>query len=210
MLQRSVSAAISCYRWVCLLLTTHLNMTPTTEWLENITYDELQVGQSARLLRTLSMADIQAFAAVSGDTNPAHLNSDYANDTLFHGVIAHGMWGGALISALLGTQFPGPGTIYVSQDLHFTRPVRVGDTLTVTVTVRAKDPDKKVVEMDCLIQNQHGVQVLAGGGVFQGVRALGVDLCARAKCSERGFVKAANDELAFAGVGDDVTHGKDA
>ena len=91
LLQRSVSAAISCYRWVCLLLTTHLNMTPTTEWLENITYDELQVGQSARLLRTLSMADIQAFAAVSGDTNPAHLNSDYANDTLFHGVIAHGM-----------------------------------------------------------------------------------------------------------------------
>lgn len=137
-------------------------MTPTTEWLENITYDELQVGQSARLLRTLSMADIQAFAAVSGDTNPAHLNSDYANDTLFHGVIAHGMWGGALISALLGTQFPGPGTIYVSQDLHFTRPVRVGDTLTVTVTVRAKEAEKKIVELDCQIQNQHGVQVLSG------------------------------------------------
>ncbi len=162
LLQRSNSAAISCYRWVCLLLTTHLNMTPTTEWLENITYDELQVGQSARLLRTLSMADIQAFAAVSGDTNPAHLNSDYANDTLFHGVIAHGMWGGALISALLGTQFPGPGTIYVSQDLHFTRPVRVGDTLTVTATVLRKIEERKQVELDCKAVNQKGEPVLHG------------------------------------------------
>ena len=103
---------------------------------ENVTYDELSVGQSARLLRTLTQADIQAFAAVSGDTNPAHLNSDYANDTLFHGVIAHGMWGGALISALLGTVFPGPGTIYLEQQLRFSRPVHLGDTLTVNVLGR--------------------------------------------------------------------------
>ena len=67
--------------------------------IENITYDELSIGQSARLLRTLTLEDIQAFAAVSGDTNPAHLDPEYANDTMFHGVIAHGMWGGALISA---------------------------------------------------------------------------------------------------------------
>ena len=73
-----------------------MNQISPSEWLENVTYDEMVVGQSARLLRTLSTADIQAFAAVSGDTNPTHLNSDYANDTLFHGVIAHGMWGGAL------------------------------------------------------------------------------------------------------------------
>lgn len=96
------------------------------EWQENHTFDELTIGQSARLLRSLRPEDIQAFAAVSGDTNPAHLDADYANDTLFHGVIAHGMWGGVLISALLGTQFPGPGTIYLDQVLHFTRPVRVG------------------------------------------------------------------------------------
>jgi phosphate acetyltransferase len=137
-------------------------MTPSADWLENVTYDELTVGQSARLLRTLSMADIQAFAAVSGDTNPAHLNSDYANDTLFHGVIAHGMWGGALISALLGTQFPGPGTIYVSQDLHFTRPVRIGDTLTVTATVLRKDDAHQRVELDCQAINQKGEKVLHG------------------------------------------------
>ena len=93
--------------------------------IENITYDELSIGQSARLLRTLTLEDIQAFAAVSGDTNPAHLDPEYANDTMFHGVIAHGMWGGALISALLGTKFPGPGTIYLQQDLHFSKPVRI-------------------------------------------------------------------------------------
>lgn len=111
-----------------------MNSTADIEWIENVTYDELSVGQSARLIRTLTEADIQAFAAVSGDTNPAHLNAEYANDTAFHGVIAHGMWGGALISALLGTQFPGPGTIYMEQNLHFTKPVRIGDTLTVMAT----------------------------------------------------------------------------
>ena len=130
--------------------------------IENLTYDELSVGQSARLIRTLTLADIQAFAAVSGDTNPAHLDPAYANDTLFHGVIAHGMWGGALISALLGTQFPGPGTIYLQQDLHFSRPVRIGDTLTVTVTVTVLDDAKKKVDLDCDVTNQHAERVLYG------------------------------------------------
>jgi phosphate acetyltransferase len=139
-----------------------MNTNAPAEWLENITYDELTVGQSARLLRTLTLADIQAFAAVSGDTNPAHLNADYANDTLFHGVIAHGMWGGALISALLGTQFPGPGTIYLEQQLHFTKPVRIGDTLAVMATVVSKDDAKKRVELDCLVTNQKGDRVLYG------------------------------------------------
>ncbi len=139
-----------------------MNATPEIDWLENVTYDELSVGQSARLLRTLTVADIQAFAAVSGDTNPAHLNAEYANDTLFHGVIAHGMWGGALISALLGTQFPGPGTIYLEQALHFTKPVRIGDTLAVMATVVSKDDEKKRVELDCQVTNQKGESVLHG------------------------------------------------
>ena len=130
--------------------------------IENLTYAELSVGQSARLVRTLTLSDIQAFAAVSGDTNPAHLDPEYANDTLFHGVIAHGMWGGALISALLGTEFPGPGTIYLQQDLHFSRPVRIGDTLTVTATITAKDDVKKRVDLDCEVLNQHAERVLYG------------------------------------------------
>jgi len=139
-----------------------MTMTPTPEWIENITYDEITLGQSARLLRTVTLADIQAFAAVSGDINPAHLNPEYANDTMFHGVIAHGLWGGALISALLGTRFPGPGTIYLEQALHFTKPVRIGDTLTVTATVIAKDDARKQLELDCQVSNQKGVSVLHG------------------------------------------------
>lgn len=129
---------------------------------ENTTYDELSIGQSATLTRTLTLNDIRAFAAVSGDTNPAHLDPAYANQTLFHGVIGHGMWGGALISAVLGTQFPGPGTIYLHQDLDFTKPVRIGDTLRVTVTVTAKDDLKKRVELQCEVCNQHDEVVLRG------------------------------------------------
>ena len=135
---------------------------PKNEWLENYPYDSIVVGQAARLVRTLTVADIQAFAAVSGDINPAHLDPDYANATLFHGVIGHGMWGGSLISTVLGTVFPGPGTIYLEQNLHFSRPVRVGDTLNVTVTCTAKHDDKKTVELDCTLVNQKGERVLYG------------------------------------------------
>ena len=135
---------------------------PNNEWFENYPYDEIVVGQTARLVRTLTVADIQAFAAVSGDTNPAHLDPEYANATLFHGVIGHGMWGGSLISTLLGTVFPGPGTIYLEQNLRFSRPVRVGDTLNVTVTCTAKHDDKKTVELDCNLVNQKGERVLLG------------------------------------------------
>ncbi len=116
---------------------------PNNEWFENYPYDSIVVGQVARLVRTLTLADIQAFAAVSGDTNPAHLDPEYASATLFHGVIGHGMWGGSLISTVLGTVFPGPGTIYLEQNLHFSRPVRIGDTLNVTVTCTAKNDEKK-------------------------------------------------------------------
>jgi phosphate acetyltransferase len=133
-----------------------------SDLVENTTFDELTVGQTASLVRTLTLQDIQAFAAVSGDTNPAHLDPAYAADTLFHGVIAHGMWSGALISGLLGTEFPGPGTIYVDQELHFQRPVHVGDTLVVKATVRAKNPANQQVELDCDVSNQRGERVLHG------------------------------------------------
>lgn len=141
---------------------TEANHSIETLWMENVTYDELSVGQSARLLRTVTLEDIQAFAAVSGDINPAHLNPEYADATMFHGVIAHGMLGAALISALFGTQFPGPGTIYLGQELKFTKPVRIGDTLTVLATVAEKNDEKKRVKMECLVTNQHGEVVLKG------------------------------------------------
>lgn len=129
---------------------------------ENITYDELSIGDGAQIVRTLTVNDIKAFAAVSGDTNPAHLDPSYADQTLFHGVIAHGMWGGALISSVLGNHFPGAGTIYLDQTLHFKKPIRIGDTLTIQVTVISKDDTKKKVELNCSIQNQSGELVLDG------------------------------------------------
>lgn len=135
---------------------------PNDEWFENYPYDDIQVGQVAQTVRTLTLEDIQAFAAVSGDTNPAHLDPEYANATLFHGVIGHGMWGGALISSLLGTVFPGPGTIYLEQNLRFTKPIRVGDTLHVSVTCTSKNDEKKSLELDCNVTNQKGDRVLYG------------------------------------------------
>lgn len=130
--------------------------------LDNVVYDEIELGQTAQCVRTLTQADIQAFAAVSGDINPAHLDAVYASHTPFHGIIGHGMWSGALISSLLGTIFPGPGTIYVEQSLQFKRPVRVGDTLTTRVKVTDKEDARKLLTLACDIYNQDHVLVVTG------------------------------------------------
>src|ERR1700690_726757 len=103
------------------------------ERIENRTFDELEPGDVANLVRTLTYKDIEVFAILSGDVNPTHVDESFAKSDTFHNVVAHGMWSGALISAVLGTELPGPGTIYVDQSLHFLRPVRLGDTITVTV-----------------------------------------------------------------------------
>lgn len=132
-----------------------------TDMLENRTYDEITIGESASLQRTVTEADIRLFAQVSGDCNPAHLDAEYAATTPFGGVIAHGMFGGALVSTVLGTLLPGPGTIYLGQNLRFTRPVRPGDTLTVTLTCKEKGEKQKVV-LDCLVTNQDGKAVIKG------------------------------------------------
>lgn len=139
-----------------------MNTTANTEWMENVTFDEMSVGQTAQLQRTVTLDDVKAFASVSGDINPAHLNPEYAEATMFKGVIAHGMFGAGLISALFGTQFPGPGTIYLGQELKFTRPVRINDTLTVLATVVSKDEEKKRIEVDCQVSNQNGEVVIKG------------------------------------------------
>ena len=130
--------------------------------IENRTYDELAPGQRAEFSRTVTMDDIHAFALVSGDVNPAHVDAEYAEGTRFHGVIAHGMFAGALISSLLGTEFPGPGTIYLEQSLRFRRPVRVGDRLTVAVTVLHKDDATHNVRLDCTVLNQALETVVSG------------------------------------------------
>jgi len=129
--------------------------------LANRTYDELRVGETASLQRTLSQQDIEVFAILSGDVNPAHLDEAYARGTPFHHVIAHGMWGGTLISTVLGTRLPGPGTIYLSQQLNFLKPVGLGDVITVSVTVMDKG-DKHRVRLACVCTNQEGQTVITG------------------------------------------------
>ncbi|OIQ93298.1 phosphate acetyltransferase [mine drainage metagenome] len=130
--------------------------------IQNRTYDEIQIGDSATLVRTLRPEDIQLFAIMSGDVNPAHVDPEYARSSMFREVIAHGMWGGALISTVLGTQFPGPGTIYIDQTLHFLRPVALGDTITVTLTCQQKFDHNHHIVLDCLCTNQDGLKVIAG------------------------------------------------
>ncbi len=132
------------------------------QYIENKTFDELRVGDHAEMTRTLRQSDIELFAVMSGDVNPAHVDEDFAKSDSFHKVIAHGMWSGALISAVLGTELPGPGTIYLDQSLSFRRPVGLGDTVTVRVTVKEKIPDKKRVRLDCECTNERGETVIKG------------------------------------------------
>ncbi|SEK46324.1 phosphate acetyltransferase/phosphate butyryltransferase [Roseovarius nanhaiticus] len=132
------------------------------QYIENRIFDEMEIGESAELVRTLRPEDIELFAVMSGDVNPAHVDAEFAGSDMFHRVIAHGMWGGALISAVLGTELPGPGTIYLDQSFSFRAPVGVGDTVTIRVTVAEKIAEHKHVALDCLCTNQKGETVIEG------------------------------------------------
>lgn len=131
-------------------------------FLENRTFDELAVGDSASLSHAVTQRDIDLFAAATGDVNPAHVDPAYAATDMFHHVIIHGMWGAGLISAVLGTRLPGPGTIYLGQDLRFHHPVGIGDTVTATLTVREKHAERGDVTLDCVCANQGGKTVITG------------------------------------------------
>jgi phosphate acetyltransferase len=132
------------------------------DFIENRLFDEISIGDSAVLERTLTEQDITLFAVMSGDINPAHVDPEYATSSRFREVIGHGMWTGALISTVLGTDFPGPGTIYLSQELRFRRPVKVGDTITIKVTAKEKDVEKGKVTLDTECKNQDGEVVVSG------------------------------------------------
>jgi phosphate acetyltransferase/phosphate butyryltransferase len=131
------------------------------QYIENKTYAEITVGDSAQLTRTLKQQDIELFAVMSGDVNPAHVDLEYAKTDMFHGLIAHGMWGGALISTVLGTELPGPGTIFLNQSLRFEAPVRLGDTVVVRVEVTDKRPKGRLL-LECTCVNQEGKMVTEG------------------------------------------------
>jgi acyl dehydratase len=131
-------------------------------YLENKTFDEIRIGDQATLTRTLRLQDIELFTAMSGDVDPAHVDADYARGDALHTVVADGMWGGALISALLGTELPGPGTICLEQSLRFHRPVALGDEVVVGVSVRGKDAASGEVTLDCSCRNRAGDLLIEG------------------------------------------------
>ncbi|HLJ69606.1 MAG TPA: bifunctional enoyl-CoA hydratase/phosphate acetyltransferase [Chloroflexota bacterium] len=139
-----------------------MQLIETRSFIQNRTFDEIEIGESASLSHTLSRDDIELFAVMSGDVNPAHVDEEYARSDMFHHVIAHGMWGASLISTLLGTKLPGPGAIYLGQTLRFRRPVVIGDRITVTVTVTEKDQERHRVTLECACANQAGERVIEG------------------------------------------------
>ncbi|MGE5501932.1 MAG: MaoC family dehydratase [Ignavibacteriales bacterium] len=110
--------------------------------------EDLSVGQSAELTKTVTEGDIQSFAEVTGDNNPVHLDEAYAAATPFKTRIAHGMLSAGYISAVIGTQLPGPGAIYIGQNLRFKRPVKIGDAVTATATITAIDTEKARVTLE--------------------------------------------------------------
>ncbi len=138
-----------------------------TEILENRAFSEIAIGDAASLTRTVTADDIALFSVISGDVNPAHLDKEYAASDLFHHIIAQGVLTAGLISAVLGTKLPGPGTIYLGQELKFRAPVSPGDTITATVTVIGLVPEKHHVVLDCHCLNQDGKDVLSGTATVQ-------------------------------------------
>jgi 3-hydroxybutyryl-CoA dehydratase len=122
----------------------------------------LNVGYSASFSKTVTEADIILYAGISGDTNPVHLDAEYARSTRFGQRIAHGMLTAGFISAVLGTKLPGPGAIYLGQTLRFLKPVYIGDTITATATVDGYDRERGRLKVATICRNQHGEEVLTG------------------------------------------------
>lgn len=126
------------------------------------TIEQLEAGQQASFTKTVTESDVYLYAGITGDLNPAHVNEEYAKGTRFGTRIAHGMLSGGFISAVIGMQLPGPGTIYLGQSLKFVAPVRIGDTVTATVTVREIDSAKNRVTLDTVCTNQEGTVLITG------------------------------------------------
>ncbi len=126
------------------------------------TFDQLVIGETSTFSKTVSEADIYLFAGVSGDLNPAHIDEMYASGTFFKTRIAHGMLSAGFISAVIGMQLPGPGTVYMRQNLEFLHPVRIGDTVRAEVEVIEKIEEKKRIRLNTTCLNQDGIEVLKG------------------------------------------------
>lgn len=126
------------------------------------TIDQIYIGDSASFQKTISETDVYLFAGITGDYNPAHLNDIEAKNTIFGERIAHGLLIAGLISAVLGVQLPGPGTIYLGQDLKFLKPVKFGDTIIAIVEVIEKNETKNILKLNTKCINQHNEEVITG------------------------------------------------
>ena len=135
------------------------------------TIEELKIGDTASFSKTVSESDVYLFAGVTGDLNPAHVNEEFAKDTFFETRIAHGMLSAGFISAVIGTKLPGPGTIYMRQELKFTAPVRIGDTVKAIVEVIEIVADKKRVRLKTYCVNQDNTTVVDGEALVSPPRA---------------------------------------
>jgi 3-hydroxybutyryl-CoA dehydratase len=134
-----------------------------------LAYEDIKIDDDASLARTITEAHIVNYAGLTGDMNPIHVDAEYAAQSMFGERIAHGMLVAGLISAVLGTQLPGPNSIYLGQELKFIAPVKIGDTITVLVTVTEKRDDKGIIKLRTTASNQRGEMVIDGSAVVKKV-----------------------------------------
>ena len=137
--------------------------------MSELAYEDIKVGDEASLTRTITEVHIVNYAGLTGDMNPVHMDHEHATQSMFGERIAHGMLVAGLISAVLGTQLPGPNSIYLGQDLSFTAPVKIGDTVRVTVTVTEKRDDKRIIKLRTTAANQRREMVIDGTAVVKKV-----------------------------------------
>lgn len=129
------------------------------------TIDKIKIGDNASFTKTVTETDIIMYAGITGDLNPAHIDAESAKNSMFGQRIAHGMLSAGFISCVLGMYLPGPGTIYLGQELKFLKPVFVGDTVTATATVIERIEEKNRLKLETVVTNQKGDVVISGTAV---------------------------------------------
>ena len=139
----------------------------------DLAYEDIKTGDEASLSVTITETHIVMYAGLTGDVNPVHVDAEHAKESIFGERIAHGMLVSGLISAVLGTQLPGPNSVYLGQDLKFTAPVKIGDTVTVVVTVTEKRDDKRIIKLHTTVLNQRGEMVIDGNAVSEEIGLVG-------------------------------------
>ena len=135
--------------------------------MKELAFAEMNVGDQASLSKTVTESDILTFAGLTMDFNPVHINAEYAKESVFGERIAHGMLAAGFISAVLGTTLPGPNSIYLGQELKFTAPVKIGDTVTATATIIEKREEKRILKLQTTVTNQQGVVVVDGNALIK-------------------------------------------